>query len=61
MKKPATRSLLGIFAAPIVVAAISIVGLVTALLGDGVMDAISWIALLVPLAVIAWALRYRRL
>lgn len=54
---PATR----IFATPIVIAAISIVGLVGALLGDGWLDVISWAGLLVPLAVIAWALRYRRL
>jgi hypothetical protein len=50
-----------IFAMPIVIAVISIVGLVGALLGDGWLDVISWAGLLVPLAVIAWALRYRRL
>jgi hypothetical protein len=50
-----------IFAMPIVIAVISIVGLVGALLGDGWLDAISWAGLLVPLAVIAWALRHRRL
>jgi hypothetical protein len=49
-----------IFGAPIAIAAISIVGLVGALLGDGWLDAISWAGLLVPLLVIAWALRFRR-
>ena len=50
-----------IFAIPTAIAVISIVGLVGALLGDGWLDAISWVGLLVPLLVIAWALRYRRL
>jgi hypothetical protein len=49
-----------IFGVPVVIAAISIIGLVGALLGDGWLDAISWAGLLVPLLVIAWALRFRR-
>jgi hypothetical protein len=54
-------AMIRIFAMPIVIAAISIVGLVGALLGDGWLDVISWAGLLVPLVAIAWALRYRRL
>jgi hypothetical protein len=46
-------------AAPAAIAAVSLVGLVSALLGDGLFDAVSWAALAVPLATIAWALRYR--
>lgn len=49
-----------IFAAPAAIAAVSIVGLVAALLGDGVHDVLSWIGLLVPVLAIAWALRFRR-
>lgn len=49
------------FAIPTAIAIISIVGLLGALVGDGWLDAISWAGLLVPLLVIAWALRYRRL
>lgn len=37
-----------------VLAAIPIYGLLSALLGDGVWDALSWVALAVPLVVIAW-------
>lgn len=59
-RKPARYSLLDIFAAPIAIAVLSIVGLVTALLGDGVFDTVSWIGLLAPLLVICWALRFRR-
>ncbi len=60
MKTSQPIPLWGIFAAPIVIALFSIVGLVAALLGDGFLDAISWIGLLIPLAVIWWALRSRR-
>ncbi|MPY69498.1 MAG: hypothetical protein GEU92_05370 [Alphaproteobacteria bacterium] len=60
MKRPAPVPFLHVFGIPVLVALISIVGLVAALLGDGPMDAISWIGLLVPLLLILWALRYRR-
>jgi len=38
---------------PIVLAALSALGLVSALLGDGVWDVLSWITLWIPVAVIA--------
>lgn len=47
------------FAAPLAIAAASLVGLVAALVGDGLADAVSWIALAVPLGVVVWA-RVRR-
>jgi hypothetical protein len=50
-----------IFGMPVIIATISIVGLVGALLGDGWLDAVSWAGLLIQLIVIGWALRYRRL
>ncbi|BBK43507.1 hypothetical protein STVA_35270 [Allostella vacuolata] len=61
MSRPAAaQSLRRIFAAPAAIALLSIVGLVAALLGDGVYDILSWIGLLVPVLAIAWALRFRR-
>jgi hypothetical protein len=50
-----------IFGIPVLVALITIVGLVVALLDNGWLDVISWNALLVPLTVIVWALRFRRI
>ena len=58
--KPGRRSLWAVFAAPIVIAVASLVGLVAALTGDGLRDVVSWIALGIPVAVTAWALRTRR-
>ncbi|MCI2809150.1 hypothetical protein [Eoetvoesiella caeni] len=40
--------------APIIVALITLVGLIAALVGDGWHDALSWAALTVPVALIAW-------
>ncbi|MCC8938755.1 hypothetical protein CI1B_24310 [Bradyrhizobium ivorense] len=42
------RSLAQIFAAPLVIAILSTVGLISALVGDGWWDAISWAALGLP-------------
>jgi amino acid transporter len=44
------RTLRRIFAAPLILAAITGVGLVAALTGDGIWDMLSWIALGIPLA-----------
>ena len=43
-----------VWQAPAIVAAITSIGLVAALVGDGWKDAVSWVALSVPLALIAW-------
>lgn len=43
-----------VYGPAMVLAAIPIYGLLSALLGDGVWDALSWVALAVPLVVIAW-------
>jgi uncharacterized membrane protein YczE len=43
-----------IFRIPLLIAAVTLVGLLSALLGDGPWDALSWAALALPLAVIAW-------
>lgn len=44
----AHRSLTQIFAAPLVIAIVSTVGLISALVGDGWWDAVSWMALGLP-------------
>ncbi|KRR05745.1 hypothetical protein CQ12_41180 [Bradyrhizobium jicamae] len=43
------RTLGQIFAAPIAIGALSTVGLLAALVGDGVWDAVSWLALALPI------------
>jgi hypothetical protein len=43
-----------IFGAPVLLALVSAVGLLSALLGDDIWDAVSWLALGAPLLVIAW-------
>lgn len=60
MKKARRYSLREIFAAPLFLAVLTIVGLVAALLGDGWFDALSWIGLAVPALAIPWALVWRR-
>lgn len=58
MTRPATRSLWMIFRWPLLVGVVSLVGLVSALVGDGVWDALSWLALGVPaLGFSLWCLR----
>jgi hypothetical protein len=49
-----------IFFMPLVLGLSSTVGLVSALLADGVWDGLSWVALGAPVAVVLWAWRYRR-
>ncbi|MFN3558382.1 MAG: hypothetical protein ACK4UQ_03760 [Brevundimonas sp.] len=49
-----------IFAIPLVVAILSLIGLIGALLGDGVWDGVGWIGLGACLAVTGWALIARR-
>jgi hypothetical protein len=42
---------------PLIIAGVSVVGLVAALVGDGNYDTLSWVALTVPVALIAWKWR----
>jgi hypothetical protein len=42
-----------VYGAPCILAAITAYGLLSALLGDGLWDELSWIALAIPLVVIA--------
>jgi hypothetical protein len=48
------RTALQVFAVPIVLGALSAIGLVAALLGDDVWDYVSWLALGIPCVVMAW-------
>lgn len=48
------------FALPVVIALVSLFGLVGALTGDGVRDALSWAALAMPILAVGWAMRPRR-
>lgn len=50
-----------IFAAPLVIALLSLVGLIVALTGDGFRDALAWVGLAVPVAAILWAHHARRI
>lgn len=44
------------FAMPAMIAALSLIGLVAALVGDGVFDLLSWVALGSVVGTIAWAI-----
>jgi hypothetical protein len=43
-----------IYGPAILIGLITLYGLLSALLGDGIWDAVSWVALTIPFAVIAW-------
>ncbi|MGR9085732.1 MAG: hypothetical protein ACU841_01485 [Gammaproteobacteria bacterium] len=52
MKAPQTlRQIWGI---PVVMGLLNAIGLITALLADGVGDAVSWLALAIPVAIACW-------
>ncbi|WP_166574900.1 hypothetical protein [Caulobacter sp. SLTY] len=53
-------SFLKIFGWPTVLAILSLIGLVGALVGDGPWDWLSWLCLGFPLAVLGWVLKTRR-
>ncbi|RZJ27352.1 MAG: hypothetical protein EON85_11375 [Brevundimonas sp.] len=53
-------SLTAIFAIPLVVAVLSLIGLVGALLGDGLWDRVGWLGLGACVVVLIWALIARR-
>ena len=54
------QSLGAVFAVPALLALASLIGLLSALTGDGWRDALSWAALGAPVATIGWALHARR-
>lgn len=65
LKTPPVRAprqtLSQIFGWPLVIGALSTVGLIAALVGDGVWDGVSWLALLLPILLyVIFLLRPRR-
>lgn len=52
--------LAAIFAWPLAIFLLGLVGLVSALTGDGWRDGLSWLALGAPVAALVWAMRSRR-
>lgn len=54
------RTLLEIFGWPAIIAGLSLVGLIAALIGNGAHDVLSWATLAVPLGAIIWARKVRR-
>jgi hypothetical protein len=54
------RGLRAIFAMPLLLALVSIAGLVVALTGDGWRDGAAWAALAIPVLAVGWAMRARR-
>jgi len=53
-KRNGARSLWQIFRAPVWIGVLSLVGLVTALVGDGPYDVLSWLGLGIPCMVMIW-------
>ncbi len=49
-----------VYGPAVIVSVITILGLLSALFGDGLWDELSWIALAVPLALIIWKCRRQR-
>jgi hypothetical protein len=54
------QSLGRMFAWPVAIALASLIGLISALAGDGIEDVVAWIGLTLPVAAVAWAMRGRR-
>ena len=60
VSRPRSQSLRVIFAVPLLLAVLSLVGLVVALVDQGWPDLVSWVLLTTPIAAVAWAMRARR-
>jgi hypothetical protein len=55
----APRTLRQIFAMPLLLGILTTIGLIAALVGDGIWDGVSWLTLAVPVAICAWCLAIR--
>jgi len=55
-----SRPLRVVFAVPVLLAVLTAVGLVSALVGDGIWDFASWMLLGIPVALALWFMRGRR-
>ncbi len=58
-RRPDRQRLAAVFAVPAAVAAVTVIGLVSALTGDGLRNVVSWVALAVPVLIVirAWLRR----
>jgi hypothetical protein len=56
----ARQSLWVVFAVPLAIGVLSVVGLVAALTGDGARDMVSWAGLATPIGATVWAMCRRR-
>lgn len=54
------QNLRTIFGVPLLLALVSIAGLIVALTGDGWRDGAAWAALAIPILAVGWAMRARR-
>lgn len=48
------------WALPVLIAILSLIGLVSALTGDGLPDIVAWLALAVPVLAVGWAMQAKR-
>lgn len=48
------------WACPVLIALLSLTGLVSALTGDGLPDIVAWLALAVPVLAVGWAMQAKR-
>lgn len=48
------RSPIQMWGAPVILGSLSMVGLLAALLADGLGDVVSWLTLMAPVTVVAW-------
>ena len=55
-----SRPLRVVFAVPALLALVTVIGLVSALLGDGIWDLASWVLLAIPVAFTIWFMKLRR-
>jgi hypothetical protein len=51
---------MSVFGAPLILGALSALGLASALIGDGLLDVLSWLALGLPVAVVCFFAARRR-
>ena len=49
-----------IFTVPLFIGLLSLIGLLGALLGDGLLDVVSWAGLAVPVVMVGWAMGRKR-
>jgi hypothetical protein len=54
------RTLWQIFAIRLLLGVLTTIGLIAALVGDGIWDGVSWLTLAVPVAICVWCLAGRR-